>query len=400
MSIIAKRMSLLKPSATMANTQKAAELRAEGKDIIGLSAGEPDFHVPSHIAQAAIDAVNNNQNGYTAIAGTLELREAVCRKFKRENGIEYTPDQIQVGCGGKQLIFNALMATIDAGDEVIIPAPYWVSYPSIVELLEGVPVEVKCTEENGFKLTPELLESAITPKTKWLIMNSPSNPTGAVYTEEELRAVADVLLKHPHVWVMSDDIYEHIVYDGFEFKTIAQVEPKLIDRTLTLNGAAKAFSMTGWRVGYAGGPIELIKQMNKLQGQSTTHTNSLGQAAAAVALDGDTSFLAERAKSFKARRDYVAAKLNEAEGMTCRIPEGAFYLYPSVAGCIGKTAPSGKKIENDTDFAMELLEAEGVASVQGSAFGLSPYIRISYATSQDLLEKACERIQRFCASLK
>lgn len=400
MSIIAKRMSLLKPSATMANTQKAAELRAEGKDIIGLSAGEPDFPVPPHVAQAAIDAVNNNQNGYTAVAGTIELREAVCRKFKRENGLEYTPDQIQVGCGGKQLIFNALMATIDAGDEVIIPAPYWVSYPSIVELLEGAPVEVKCTEENGFKLTPELLENAITPKTKWLIMNSPSNPTGAVYTEEELHAIANVLLKHPHVWVMSDDIYEHIVYDGFEFKTIAQVEPKLIDRTLTLNGAAKAFSMTGWRVGYAGGPIDLIKQMNKLQGQSTTHTNSLGQAAAAAALDGDTSFLAERAESFKTRRDYVAARLNETEGMTCLIPEGAFYLYPSVAGCIGKTTPDGKKIENDTDFAMALLETEGVASVQGSAFGLSPYIRISYATSQDLLEKACERLQRFCASLK
>ncbi|MCP4395095.1 MAG: pyridoxal phosphate-dependent aminotransferase [Alphaproteobacteria bacterium] len=400
MTMIAKRMSLLKPSATMANTQKAAELKAEGKDIIGLSAGEPDFPVPPHVAQAAIDAVNNGENGYTPVAGTVALREAIARKFKRENDLDYTTDQITVGCGGKQLIFNALMATIDAGDEVIVPAPYWVSYPSIVELLEGVPVEVKCTEETAFKLTPELLENAITPKTKWLILNSPSNPTGAVYKEEELKALTDVLVKHPNVWVMSDDIYEHIVYDGFEFKTIAQVEPRLKDRTMTLNGASKAFSMTGWRVGYAAGPVELIKQMNKLQGQSTTHTGSLGQAAAVAALDGDTDFLQERAGSFKERRDFVAAKLNETEGLSCLIPEGAFYLYPSCEGCIGKTTPEGKKIETDTDFAMALLETEGVASVQGSAFGLSPYFRVSYATSPELLEKACERIQKFCASLK
>jgi aspartate aminotransferase len=400
MSILANRLSAIKPSPTIAVTQKAAELKAAGRDVIGLGAGEPDFDTPDHIKAAAKAALDRGETKYTAVAGTLTLRKAICEKFKRENGLDYTPDQVTVGCGGKQVIYNAIMATVEAGDEVIIPAPYWVSYPDITLLAGGTPVFVEGVEANGFKLMPEDLEKAITPKTKWVILNSPSNPTGAAYSAADLRALADVLLKHPHVWVMVDDMYEHLVYDGFEFATIAQVEPALYDRTLTMNGVSKSFAMTGWRVGYAAGPIELIKAINKIQSQSSTHTASVSQAAAAAALSEPMDFFPAWRQAFQERRDLVVKMLNEAEGLSCLTPEGAFYVYPSCAGTIGKTTPDGKKIENDGDFATALLEAEGVAVVQGVAFGLSPYFRVSYATSADVLKEACTRIQRFCASLK
>ena len=399
MAFLADRLSKVKPSPTVAVTQKAAELRAEGKDVIGLGAGEPDFDTPDHVKDAAKAAIDAGKTKYTPPAGTPELRQAICDKHKRDNGLEYTPDMVSVGCGGKQTIYNAVMATVQDGDEVVIPAPYWVSYPDITLLAGGTPVFVACPEETGFKLRPEDLDRAITSKTKWVILKSPSNPTGSAYSWDDMRAIADVLLKHPHVWVMTDDMYEHLVYDGFEFCTIAQVEPKLFDRTLTLNGVSKAWAMTGWRVGWACGPVEIIKAMNKIQSQSTTHTASISQAASVAALNGPMDFLGPRNEAFKRRRDFVVAELNKAEGLSCRTPEGAFYVYPSCAGAMGTTAPNGTKIETDTDFVTALLECEGVAAVQGEAFGLSPYFRVSYATSDENLKKACERIQRFCAAL-
>ena len=400
MPFIAKRLSNIKPSPTIAVSTKAAELKAAGRDVIGLGAGEPDFDTPEHIKAAAKAAIDAGATKYTAVAGTKELRDAICAKLKRDNGLEYTPEQITVGCGGKQTIYNALIATLDPGDEVIIPAPYWVSYPDITLLAEGTPVFVDCPVEDNFKLKPKALEAAITPKTKWLILNSPSNPTGAAYSRAEMKALTDVLMKHPHVWVMTDDMYEFIVYDDFEFVTPAQVEPRLMNRTLTLNGVSKAYAMTGWRVGYAAGPLEIIKAMNKVQSQSTTHTASVSQAAAVEALNGDHSFLAERNAIFKERRDIVVEMLNKAQGLTCAIPEGAFYVYPSCAGVIGKKTPDGKEIKTDEDFVTYLLEAEGVAAVHGEAFGLSPYFRVSYATSTENLVEACTRIQRACAALK
>ncbi|KAF0119101.1 MAG: aspartate aminotransferase [Rhodospirillaceae bacterium] len=398
MSILARRLAAIKPSPTIAITQKAAELKAAGRDIIGLGAGEPDFDTPEHIKMAAKVAIDAGETKYTAVAGTLALRKAICAKFRRENDLEYTPDQITVGCGGKQIIFNAILATIDPGDEVVVPAPYWVSYPDIVHLAGGVPVIVSCSEESDFKVQPLELEAALTPRTKWLFLNSPSNPTGSTYTTDELKALAEVLLRHPEVWVLSDDIYEHILYEG-TFATIAQVEPRLQNRTLTLNGLSKAYAMTGWRVGYAGGPVALIKAMNMIQSQSTTHTSSISQAASVVALNGPVDFLPAWRTSFLARRDRVVALLNEAHGITCRTPTGAFYVYPSCAGCIGKTPPNGTKMTSDSAFVTALLETAGVAVVPGEAFGLSPYFRISYATSLTALEEACRRIQRFCASL-
>ena len=399
MSFISERVGRIKPSPTIAVTQKAAELKAAGRDVIGLGAGEPDFDTPDHIKEAAKAAIDRGETKYTAVAGTLALRQAICAKFKRDNDLDYTPEQVTVGCGGKQSIYNALMATIDPGDEVIIPAPYWVSYPDIVLLAQGKPVIVSCGAETGFKMGAEDLERAITPKTKWLILNSPGNPTGAAYNLAEMRALTDVLVRHPHVWVMTDDMYEHIVYDGFEFVTPAQVEPGLYERTLTLNGCSKAYAMTGWRVGYAAGAVELVKAMNKLQSQSTTHTSSISQAAAVAALNGPQDFIAANNALFRERRDLVVAMLNQAPGLVCHTPEGAFYVYPTCAGVIGKSTPDGKTIESDDDFVTYLLEAEGVAAVQGSAFGLSPCFRVSYATSTALLEEACGRIQRACVAL-
>ncbi|MDR3438459.1 pyridoxal phosphate-dependent aminotransferase [Telmatospirillum sp.] len=399
MSILANRLSLIKPSPTIAVTQKAAELKAQGRDVIGLGAGEPDFDTPDNIKDAAKAAIDRGETKYTAVAGTMALRKAIAAKFKRENGLEYTPEQITVGCGGKQVIYNALVATVNPGDEVIIPAPYWVSYPDITLLVEGTVVPVACPEETGFKLRPEDLEKAITAKTKWLILNSPCNPTGAAYSRTEMKALTDVLMRHPHVWVMTDDIYEHLVYDGFQFVTPVQVEPRLIERTLTINGLSKAYAMTGWRVGYAGGPKALIKAMNMIQSQSSTHTSSISQAAGVEALNGTQSFIPTNIDIFKARRDLVVKLLNEAKGITCKTPEGAFYVYPSCAGLIGKKTADGKVISSDGDFVTALLENEGVAVVQGAAFGLSPYFRISYATSTEALTEACKRIARFCASL-
>ena len=400
MAFIADRLSRIKPSPTIAVTTKAAELKAAGVDVIGLGAGEPDFDTPDNIKAAAKAAIDAGKTKYTPVAGTPELRKAIVEKFKRENDLEYTIDEITVGCGGKQTLFNAFFATLNAGDEVVIPAPYWVSYPDMALMAEGTPVIVECQEENDFKITAAELEAAITPKTKWVVLNSPSNPTGAAYSRDELRAIADVLLKHETVYIMSDDMYEHLVYDGFEFTTIAQVEPKLKARTLTCNGVSKSYAMTGWRLGYAAGPVELIKAINKVQSQSSTHTSSISQAASVEALNGPQDFLAERAEVFKGRRDLVVAALNECEGLSCKKPEGAFYVYPSCAGVIGKTTPDGTKIETDTDFITYLLEAEGVAAVPGSAFGLAPYFRISYATSDAALTEACARIKRACAALK
>lgn len=399
MSIIAKRLSAVKPSPTLAVTTKAKELKAQGVDVVDLGVGEPDFPTPKHICDAAKAALDRGETKYVPVAGTLAFRQAICGKLKRENNLNYTPDEITVNCGGKGTLYNLFIATVDEGDEVVIPAPYWVSYPDMVRLAGGTPVFVTGYEENGFKITPDDLEKAITPKTKWFVLNSPSNPSGAAYSREELRALADVLARHENVWIVSDEIYEHIVYDGFKSYSIAAVAPELKNRTLTVNGLSKSFSMTGWRVGYAAGPVEVIKAMNKVQSQSTSHAVSFCQSAGVVALNSPMDFLAERNATFKARRDMVAAKLNAVKGMSCRTPEGAFYLYPSVAGCIGKKTPDGKVIENDTDFASALLEAEGVAVVPGVAFGLSPYFRLSYATSTEALEKACERIKRFCESL-
>lgn len=399
MSIIADRLGRIKPSPTIAVSTKAAELKAAGRDVIGLGAGEPDFDTPDFIKDAANKAIADGKTKYTAVDGTAELKKAICAKLKRDNGLDYEPSQITVGTGGKQVLYNALMATLNEGDEVIIPAPYWVSYPDMTLLAEGNPVIVECHEENLFKLQPEDLEAAITPKTKWIIMNSPSNPTGSAYSHDEMKALTDVLKKHEHVWIMTDDMYEHLVYDGFEFVTPAQVEPALYDRTLTVNGVSKAYAMTGWRIGYAAGPQPLIKAISKIQSQSTSNPCSISQEAAAAALNGDQSFLAERNEVFKERRDMVVDLLNEAEGISCHKPEGAFYVYPSCAGCIGKQTPDGKVIETDEDFVTYLLEAEGVACVHGEAFGLSPYFRISYATSTEALQEACSRIQRACGKL-
>ena len=400
MSFIADRLGRIKASPTIAVSNKAMEMKAAGQDVIGLGAGEPDFDTPEHIKQAAVRAMAEGKTKYVPVAGVPELRRAICDKLKRDNELDYTPDQITVGCGGKQTIYNALMATLNAGDQVIIPAPYWVSYPDVTLLAEGEPVIVDCPESANFKLTPEALEAAITPKTKWLILNSPSNPTGAAYTREDLKALAEVLLRHQHVWVMTDDIYEFIVYDDFQFTTIAQAEPRLYERTLTLNGLSKAYCMTGWRVGYAAGPVEIIKAMNKIQSQSTTGTSTISQWASVAALDGDHSFIAEHNKAFRERRDLVVSMLNQATGLSCATPEGAFYVYPSCAGLIGKQTPDGKTIGTDGDFVTWLLESEGVAAVHGEAFGLSPHFRISYATSSEALEEACRRIQRACAALR
>ena len=402
MAFIASRLSRIKPSPTIAVTTKAAELKAAGMDVIGLGAGEPDFDTPEHIKAAAAEAMKAGKTKYTPVPGTVELRQAICAKLERDNGLKYTPDMISVGCGGKQTIYNALMATLDPGDEVVIPAPYWVSYPDITLLAEGEPVFVACPGENNFKLKPEDLAKAITKKTKWVILNSPSNPTGAGYSRDEMKAITDVLMRpaNAHVWVMTDDMYEYIVYDDFKFVTPAEVEPGLFERTLTLNGVSKAYAMTGWRVGYAAGPVEIIKAMNKIQSQSTTHTSSVSQAAAVAALNGPHDFVAKNNALFKTRRDLVVKLLNECEGLSCATPEGAFYVYPSCAGVIGKTTPDGKKIETDGDFVTYLLESEGVAAVQGEAFGLSPYFRVSYATSNEALEEACKRIKKACAALK
>ncbi|MBP7721797.1 MAG: pyridoxal phosphate-dependent aminotransferase [Alphaproteobacteria bacterium] len=400
MSITANRLSRIKPSPTLAATNKAAELKAAGKDIIGLSAGEPDFPTPDFIKEAAYTAIKNNKTKYTAVDGTPELKDAIIGKFKRDNKLEYKRENITVGTGGKQVLYNALMASLNPGDEVIIPAPYWVSYPDMVMLAEGTPVFIDCTENNGFKLQPADLEKAITKKTKWIILNSPSNPSGAAYTRDEMKSLTDVLMKHEHVYVMTDDIYEHIVYDGFQFCTPAEVEPGLFDRTFTVNGVSKSYSMTGWRIGFGAGPKELIKAISIIQSQSTSNPSSVSQEASVTALNGDQSFLKERNESFQRRRDLVVKMLNEAEGISCRTPEGAFYVYPSCAGAIGKTTPQGKVIQTDEDFSNYLLESEGVACVHGAAFGLSPFFRISYATSDKVLEDACKRIQRACAALK
>ena len=400
MAFLSDTLSRVKPSPTVAVTQLAAELKAQGKDVIGLGAGEPDFDTPQNIKEAAIAAIHAGKTKYTAPDGMPELKKAICDKFARENGLTYEPAQVTVSTGGKQVLYNALMATLNPGDEVIIPAPYWVSYPDMVLLGQGTPVVVEGKPELGYKITPELLEAAITPKTKWFIFNSPSNPTGAGYTKDELKAIADVLMRHPHVWVMSDDMYEHLAYDGWEFFTPAQIEPGLYDRTLTCNGVSKAYAMTGWRIGYAAGPKELIAAMRKIQSQSTTNPSSISQWAALEALNGPQDFLATNAELFKRRRDLVLEKLNAIEGITCPTPEGAFYVYPSIAGLIGKTTESGVKIADDETFAKALLEDKGVAVVFGAAFGLSPNFRVSYATSEALLEEACNRIEAFCKGLK
>ena len=400
MAFLSDTLSRVKPSPTIAVSNLAADLKAQGKDVIGLGAGEPDFDTPQNIKDAAKAALDAGRTKYTAVDGIAELKQAICKKFERENGLTYKPSQVSVGTGGKQILYNALMATLNPGDEVIIPAPYWVSYPDMVLLAGGTPVIATATIETNFKLTPEALEAAITPKTKWFIFNSPSNPTGAGYTRAELKALTDVLLRHPHVWIMSDDMYEHLVFDGFEFCTPAEVEPALYERTLTCNGVSKAYAMTGWRIGYAAGPENLIGAMRKIQSQSTSNPSSVSQWAAVEALNGPQGFLADNVALFLRRRNLVVEMLNAAEGITCPTPDGAFYVYPSIAGCIGKTSPAGKKIETDEDFATALLEEEGVAVVFGGAFGLSPNFRVSYATSDDNLREACSRIQRFCAGLK
>ncbi|MGY3439258.1 MULTISPECIES: pyridoxal phosphate-dependent aminotransferase [unclassified Marinovum] len=400
MSLLSDTLSRVKPSPTIAVTTMAQELRAAGRDIIGLGAGEPDFDTPVNIRQAGIDAINEGKTRYTAPDGIPELKAAICAKFERENGLTYAPDQVSVASGGKQILYNALMATLNPGDEVVIPAPYWVSYPDMVLLAGGTPVIAETTLEASFKLSPEQLEAAITPKTKWLIFNSPSNPTGAGYSRDELKALTDVLMRHPHVYVMTDDMYEHLVFDDFEFCTPAQVEPGLYDRTLTCNGVSKAYAMTGWRIGYAAGPKALIGAMRKIQSQSTSNPCSVSQWAAVEALNGPQDFLADNIVTFTRRRDLVVGMLNAIDGMTCPVPEGAFYVYPSIAGLIGKTSAGGVDIVDDEAFAKALLEETGVAVVFGAAFGLSPNFRVSYATSDAQLEEACRRIQTFCAGLR
>ena len=401
MAFLADRLARIKPSATIAVTDKARALKAAGRDVIGLGAGEPDFDTPDNIKEAAIKAIRDGKaSKYTAVDGIPELKAAIARKFKRENSLDYAPAQISVGAGGKQVLYNALVATLNPGDEVIIPAPYWVSYPEMVLLAGGAPVPVPATAATGFRLKPEQLEAAITPRTKWLILNSPSNPTGAAYTRAELKALTDVLVGHPHVWVMADDMYEHLVYDDFIFTTAAQIEPRLYERTLTVNGVSKAYCMTGWRIGFAGGPEPLIKTMAMIQSQSTSNPAAVSQWAAVEALNGPKDFISKHNLIFKERRDLCVSMLNQAKGISCPKPEGAFYVYPSCSGTIGRIAPSGNKIVTDEDFVTELLEAEGVAVVQGTPFGVGPAFRISYATATSALQQACERIQRFCANLR
>ena len=400
MTFLSATLDRVKPSPTIAVTTKAAELKAAGRDVIGLGAGEPDFDTPQNIKDAAVQAIADGKTKYTAVDGIPELKQAICAKFKRDNGLDYTPAQVTVGTGGKQVIYNTFMATLNPGDEVIIPAPYWVSYPDMVLLGGGEPVFIEGVMEQGYKITAAQLEAAITPKTKWFLFNSPSNPTGAGYSWDELKALTDVLVKHPHVWVMTDDMYEHLAYGDFEFCTPAQVEPKLYDRTLTMNGVSKAYAMTGWRIGYAAGPEVVIKAIRKVQSQSTSNPCSISQWAAVEALNGTQDFLAPNNELFVTRRDLVVDMLNQAQGIVCPKPEGAFYVYPSVAGCIGKTTEAGTKITNDEEFATALLEETGVAVVFGAAFGLSPNFRVSYATSNKALKEACSRIIGFCAALK
>ncbi|MCQ0971571.1 pyridoxal phosphate-dependent aminotransferase [Paracoccus sp. TK19116] len=400
MTFLSDSIARVQPSPTIAMTQRASELKAEGRDIISLSAGEPDFDTPDHIRQAGKDAIDAGHTRYTAVDGMPALKAAVARKFKRENGLDYTPAQITVGTGGKQILYNALMATLNPGDEVIVPAPYWVSYPDMVRLAGATPVMVPCPAETGFKLTPEALKGAITPRTKWLILNSPGNPSGAGYDRTAMKALTDVLLDAPHVWVLADDIYEHLVFDGFEFCTPAQVEPRLKDRTLTMNGVSKAYAMTGWRIGYGAGPETLIRAMAKLQSQSTSNPSSISQHAALAALDGPQDYIAESRTAFQRRRDLVVSGLNQCEGITCPTPQGAFYVYPSITGLIGRTSDGGTQITTDEDFANALLEETGVAVVFGAAFGLSPHFRISYATSDEELTDAVARIRRFCAGCR
>jgi len=399
-NFLSKSLARVQPSATIAVTQKARDLKAQGRDVIGLGAGEPDFDTPDTIKAAAIAAIERGETKYTAVDGIPQLKEAIAAKFKRENGLEYTADECFVAPGGKPVIYNAMMATLNPGDEVVIPTPYWVSYPDIVLLAGGTPIFAQTTIETSFKLTADALEAAITPKTKWLIFNSPSNPSGAAYSHGELKQLTDVLMRHPHVWVLTDDMYEHLVYDDFTFVTPAQVEPRLRARTLTMNGVSKAYAMTGWRIGYCGGPKQLIAAMRKLQSQSTSNPTSISQWAAVEALTGPQDFILERAAVFKDRRDLVVSMLNQANGIECPTPEGAFYVYPSCRALIGKATATGSVIDSDEAFATALLEQEGVAVVHGAAFGLSPFFRISYATSTQALEEACTRIQRFCASLR
>ena len=400
MALLADRLARVKPSPTMAITALATELKAAGRDVIALSQGEPDFDTPANIRDAGIRAIQNGETRYTVFDGRIELKRDICGKFKRENGLDYEPTQITVSSGGKQVLYNALCATLSPGDEVVIPAPYWVSYPEMVLLCDGNPVPVACSQNNGFKMRPEDLDAAITPRTKWLILNSPSNPSGAAYTERDLREIVDVLLKHEHVWVMTDDMYEHLTYDDFEYRTIAQVEPRLYDRTLTVNGVSKAYCMTGWRIGYAGGPKQLIKAMGAIQSNSTANPCSISQAAAIEALTGPQDFIPKNARVFKERRDLVVDLLNKVPGLHCPRPEGAFYVYPSCAGVLGKKTPKGATINSDEDFVRYLLEAEGVAVVHGEAFGLAPHFRISYATSTEELRDACARIDRACRALQ
>ena len=399
MNILASRLNRIQPSPTIAMSIKARELKAEGKDIIELAAGEPDFPTPSHIIEAAEEAMSRGETKYTDPDGTPALKQAVCDKFKRDNNLEYVTSQVTIGTGGKQVLYNALMATLNEGDEVIIPAPYWVSYPDMVLLAEGTPKIVECPLDKNFILQPEDLERAITPKTKWIILNSPSNPTGSGYTWDDMKKITDVLIRHPKIWVMTDDMYEHLVYDNFKFCTPAEVEPELYSRTLTVNGMSKAFCMTGWRIGYAAGPENLITAIRKIQSQSTSNPSSISQAASVAALNGPMDFLAKNNEVFKQRRDLVCSMLNQASGITCPTPDGAFYVYPSCAGLIGKKTPDGKVLKSDEDVVSYFLETEGIAAVHGAAFGLSPHFRISYATSTEALEDACQRIQRACTAL-
>ena len=399
MTILASRLNRIQPSPTIAMSIKARELKAEGKDIIELAAGEPDFPTPSHIIKAAGDAMSRGETKYTDPDGTPALKQAVCDKFKRDNNLEYVTSQVTIGTGGKQVLYNALMATLNEGDEVIIPAPYWVSYPDMVLLAEGTPKIVECPLDKNFILQPEDLERAITPKTKWIILNSPSNPTGSGYTWDDMKKITDVLIRHPNIWIMTDDMYEHLVYDDFKFCTPAEVEPELYSRTLTVNGMSKAFCMTGWRIGYAAGPENLITAIRKIQSQSTSNPSSISQAASVAALNGPMDFLAKNNEVFKQRRDLVCSMLNQASGITCPTPDGAFYVYPSCAGLIGKKTPEGKVLKSDEDVVTYFLETEGIAAVHGAAFGLSPHFRISYATSTEALEDACQRIQRACTAL-
>ena len=397
---VSESLKRIKPSATIAVTQKARELQAKGENVIGLGAGEPDFDTPENIKQAAIKAIQDGKTKYTDVDGIPELKQAICAKFERENGLKYKPSQVNVSPGGKPVIYNAFVATLNPGDEVVIPTPYWVSSPEMALMCGGTPVFAQAKASDNYKLKPAALEAAITPKTKWLILNSPSNPSGAAYTKEELQALADVLLRHPQVWILTDDMYEHLVFDGFKFWTIAQVEPRLYDRTLTMNGVSKAYSMTGWRIGYAAGPEALIKNMAKVMSQTTSNPSSVSQWAAVEALNGTQDFIPKHQELFKKRRDLVVSMLNQTEELVCPTPEGAFYVYPDCSKAMGKTSAGGKTLTNDEEFAAALLEEEKVAVVFGSAFGLGPAFRISYATSTEKLEEACRRIQRFCGNLK